>query len=94
MSFAEGHKKVGGRTKGTPNQTTRYLRSILATQIEGEVLTLKTTLSEINSPEKRLELIIKLLPFVLPKVQEFSLEMLSDSKLDVLFENLQNDIFY
>ena len=42
-------------------------------------------------PEKRLELLIKILPFVVPKAQEISLEMLSDSKLDYLVNTLKNE---
>jgi hypothetical protein len=38
-----------------------------------------------------LELLIKILPFVVPRAQEIRFEMLSDSKLDFLVETLKNE---
>lgn len=91
MGFDNGHQKYGGRIKGTPNLITAELRAVLRLILVKEFETLPETISAIKSPERRLEIIIKLLPFILPKSQETSLEMLSDTKLDFLFNTILND---
>lgn len=91
MSFERGHKKMGGRKKGHTNKFTNEFRSLLRAFLEKEIVSLPNTFSSIKSPERRLELILKLLPFVVPKAQEISLEMLADSKLDYLVETLKNE---
>ncbi len=91
MSFELGHKKCGGRKAGEPNKSTREFRSLLGLFVEKELKELPNTFSAIKSPERRVELLIKLLPFVVPKVQEITLEMLSDRTLDYLVETLKND---
>jgi hypothetical protein len=91
MSFEKGHMKMGGRKKGDTNKLTKEFRSVLRAFLQKEVVKLPNTFNSIKSPERRLELILKLLPFVVPKAQEISLEMLSDSKLDYLVETLKNE---
>jgi len=82
---------MGGRKKGDTNKTTNEFRSVLWAFLQNEILDLPNTFSSIKSPERRLELIIKLLPFIVPKAQEISLEMLSDDKLDYLINTLENE---
>ena len=60
--------KYGGRTKGTPNKTTNELRKTLKCIVDDELLMLQSNIKELL-PKERLELLIKLLPYVLPKVQ-------------------------
>jgi hypothetical protein len=91
MGFEIGHKKMGGRAKGIPNRTTSDFRAILGDFIYKQAESMPEVFSSIKSPEKRLELIIKLLPFVIPKVQDFSLENLSDNKLNSILEILNNE---
>lgn len=91
MSFEKGHRKVGGRKSGDANKITREFRDLLRGFLKKEIVGISLTFNSIKSPEKRLELILKLLPFVVPKAQEISLEMLSDSKLDFLVETLKNE---
>ena len=57
-----------GRPQGTPNKITRELRDTLKKVIDGELAELPQTLKAL-APLERTELIIKLLPYVLPKVQ-------------------------
>jgi len=89
MGFKNGHFKYGGRKKGDPNKFTNEFRDLLRAFLQKEILDLPNTFNAINSPERRLELILKLLPFVVPKAQEISLEMLSDNKLDYLVNTLK-----
>lgn len=60
--------KTGGRTVGTVNKTTKEIRTVLKSVINNELLNIETLLSELPTKE-RLELIIKLIPYVLPKVE-------------------------
>ena len=60
--------KYGGRTKGTPNKITNELRGTLKHIVDDELQILKNNIKELL-PKERLELLIKLLPYVLPKVQ-------------------------
>jgi hypothetical protein len=64
-------KKTGGRTSGTPNKVTSELRKTLKGIIAAELDALLQTLGELP-PRERLELLIKLLPFCMPKVNTIS----------------------
>ena len=64
-------KKFGGRQKGTPNKLTRELRSVLKDVLYEEIDRLPERLDELNTKD-RLELLVKLMPFVFPKVQSVS----------------------
>jgi hypothetical protein len=60
-------KKFGGRKKGTPNRLTKETRTLLKNIVYNEMENIETLLSDVET-EKRLEYIIKLLPYVVPKV--------------------------
>ena len=60
-------KKFGGRKKGTPNRLTKETRILLKNIVYSEIENIETLLSDLET-EKRLEYMIKLLPYVLPKV--------------------------
>ena len=64
-------KKYGGRSKGTPNKLTKELRSVLKGVVYNELETIQDKFEHLD-PKERLELLIKLLPFVLPKVESAS----------------------
>lgn len=59
--------KTGGRTLGTPNKTTKEIRTVLKGVINNELSNIETLLSEMP-PKERLEIVIKLIPYVLPKI--------------------------
>ncbi len=61
-------KKTGGRVAGTPNRLTKELRTVLRDMIAAELDALPKTLEGLP-PKERLDVVIKLLPFCLPKVQ-------------------------
>ena len=63
--------KYGGRQKGTPNRITKELRSLLKDVMYDEIGELQERLETLN-PKERVELIIKLMPYVLPKVTSVS----------------------
>lgn len=60
--------KTGGRAAGTVNKTTKEIRTVLKDVINNELLNIET-LFEGLPPKERIELVIKLIPYVLPKVQ-------------------------
>ena len=64
-------KKYGGRQKGTPNKLTKELRSVLKDILYQELEQIQEHLETLNSKE-RVELLIKLMPYVLPKVTSIS----------------------
>ena len=64
-------KKYGGRIKGTPNKITNEIRKKLKNIVDNELDILEDTLKHLDSKE-RLELLIKLIPYVIAKVQTVS----------------------
>lgn len=64
-------QKTGGRAAGTPNKITGELRKTLKGIIANELDALPETLGALP-PKERLELLIKLLPFCMPKVDSIS----------------------
>ena len=63
--------KHGGRKKGTPNRMTKELRSILKDMMYQEIEIIQDHLDQL-SPKERIEILIKLMPFVLPKTTSIS----------------------
>lgn len=63
--------KTGGRELGTPNKTTSELRRVLKHIVDDELQSLQNNINELE-PKERIELLIKLLPYVMPKVQTVS----------------------
>lgn len=59
--------KTGGRVAGTPNKVTKELRNTLKAAIEGELDKLSASLAELPAKE-RLEVLVKLMPYAMPKI--------------------------
>lgn len=60
--------KTGGRTKGTPNRMTKEIRAVLKDVIGEQLESMPDVLATLE-PKEKLEFIIKLMPYVLPKVE-------------------------
>ena len=73
MPFEKGHKKVGGRKAGVENRLTKEMRSILKDLIYEELDNLPE-LMESMSPVERVNLLMKLIPYALPKIQSVHME--------------------
>lgn len=58
-----------GRKKGTPNYTTQEIRKTIKSALENEFSNISNLLGTL-SPKDRIEMIVKLLPFVIPKCEE------------------------
>ena len=65
--------KTGGRTKGTVNKSTAETKAILQKIVSTELDNLQQLLEDLN-PKERLDAVIKLLPYILPKQQEIAIE--------------------
>lgn len=74
-------QKTGGRVAGTPNRVTKELRETLKGIVAGELDALPETLKELT-PKERLDLVIKLLPFCMPKIQSIGGSYDSASLID------------
>ena len=66
-------KKFGGRRSGVPNKTTQQSKAIVQKVINNELDNLEVLLSKLSAKD-RVSALIKLLPFVIPKQQEISIE--------------------
>tara|TARA_A100001011_G_C14003337_1_gene712392 strand:- start:321 stop:563 length:243 start_codon:yes stop_codon:yes gene_type:complete len=64
-------KKYGGRTKGTPNKLTKEIRTVLKDLIYKELDEIQEHLDSLEN-KQRIEIVIKLLPYVIPKVTAIS----------------------
>jgi len=60
-------KKYGGRQAGTPNKLTKELRAALKNILHNEIEQLPDYFDKLE-PKDRLELVVKLLPYALPKI--------------------------
>lgn len=58
-----------GRAKGTPNRITKESREILFEIVRNEVFNLPNLLEELE-PRERAFVLVKLLPFVIPKCEK------------------------
>ena len=63
--------KYGGREKGTPNRLTKELRSILKDILYQELEDVQERF-KLLEPKERIELLIKLMPYIIPKVTSIS----------------------
>lgn len=70
MANTSGNK-YGGRQKGTPNRITKELRTLLKDILYQELEQVQERL-ELLEPKERIELLIKLMPYALPKVTSVS----------------------
>ena len=65
--------KTGGRQKGTPNRTTKEAKQVLQNIVNKELENITTLLDKLE-PKERIDSIIKLLPYIVPKQQEIAIE--------------------
>lgn len=67
--------KTGGRKAGTPNKMTSSVRDAIYTIVNQELETLGDTLSALP-PSERIQAVIKLLAYIVPKpLQKFESDM-------------------
>ncbi|MFA5816357.1 MAG: hypothetical protein WC865_12120 [Bacteroidales bacterium] len=64
--------KTGGRQAGTPNKLTKDVREVLKSAVSTELDQLDQTLN-LMTPKERLDAIIRMLPFVIPKLKDLEM---------------------
>lgn len=85
----KGTRKTGGRQKGTPNKVTKETREVLADILQDEVTKIPMYLKKL--PEhQRLHVIIRLLPYGVPRLNaiefESDLDKLNDDQLQSIID--------
>ena len=73
MAFQKGKTKTGGRKKGTPNRLSNQIRDLLKSIYEDELEKLPEYLEELTTKE-RLDFVIKITPYILPKLDRIHYE--------------------
>ena len=68
MAFEPGRQKTGGRKPGTPNRKTSEIRETLHSIMDEEIQHLPELLKALE-PAKRIEAVIRLMPYVMPRIQ-------------------------
>lgn len=65
--------KTGGRTKGTANKTTAETKELLQKIVSNELDKISDLLEQLE-PKERVDAIIKLLPYIVPKQSEIKID--------------------
>lgn len=91
----DGRGRLGGRQKGTPNRATSTVREWVLQLIDKNRRQVERDIKDLE-PRDRLQVIEKLLQYVLPKQQavqaEIDFNKLSDEQLDTLIGELTKNI--
>ena len=65
--------KTGGREPGTPNRLTKDLRTSLKNIFANEFEKIPELLESLQ-PKEKIEILIKIMPFVLPKIESVKMQ--------------------
>jgi hypothetical protein len=87
--MASKRTKYGGRQKGTPNKLTFDLRASISEILDKELISLPKRLEWLSDKE-RLDVLIRLLPYVIPKMSEVNTPQVEPRKL--VFVTTDKDI--
>ena len=84
--------KTGGRKIGTPNKIPSNLKATIQGIVERQFETLEEDLESID-PKDKLNIVLKLIEYVLPKQRETKIDFnsLSDDEIDSLINKLKNE---
>ncbi len=89
-SFEKGHKKAGGRQKGTPNKMTTNLRRILEAQLRPHIEKLNSYIDSIKEPDKKAAVLAQWAPYILPKLSNITLG--EDGQRDITTEEYLKEL--
>lgn len=91
----DGKGRIGGRQKGTPNRVTASIKDWVAGVIDKNRRQMERDIKALE-PKDRLQMLEKLMQYVIPKQQAVSAEVdfsrLSDEQLNTLVDELTKGI--
>ena len=91
MARPKGTPKTGGRVKGTPNKVTYSLKEWITSLIDKQRTQIEQDLQELE-PKERLQMIEKLMQYVIPKQAAQQVKLDFDNMTDEQLEQLVNEI--
>lgn len=91
MARPKGTPKTGGRVKGTPNKVTYSLKEWITSLIDKQRTQIEQDLQELE-PKERLQMIEKLMQYVIPKQAAQQVKLDFDSLTDAQLEQLVNEM--
>ncbi len=83
-------QKTGGRKANTPNRINAEAKEVIQNLVNSEVIKISDLLEKL-SPKDRLEIVIKLIAFVVPKQTKLQLEA-DESRFNPVIINLGSGI--
>ncbi len=98
--FEKGHKKMGGRVKGTPNKATSEIKSFISSFLDDYIGSgaMSSDFFNIEDPKDRLIIAEKLMQYTIPKMQNVAVDLSDESctitiedKLDSLMSSAKAD---
>lgn len=91
----DGKGRLGGRVKGTPNKVTASVKDWIAQVIDKNRRQMERDIKALE-PKERLQMLEKLMSYVVPKQQAMSanidLTKLSDEQLNILVDELTKGV--
>lgn len=91
MSRPKGTPKTGGRVKGTPNKVTYSLKEWITSLIDKQRTQIEQDLQELE-PKERLQMIEKLMQYVIPKQAAQQVKLDFDSLTDKQLQQIINEL--
>lgn len=91
MARPKGTPKTGGRVKGTPNKVTYSLKEWITSLIDKQRTQIEQDLHALE-PKERLQMIEKLMQYVIPKQAAQQVKLDFDSLTDAQLEQLVNEM--
>lgn len=95
MSRPKGTPKTGGRVKGTPNKVTYSLKEWIISLIDKQRTQIEQDLQKLE-PKERLQMIEKLMQYIIPKqaAQQVKLDFdsMTDEQLQRLVEEMTKEV--
>jgi len=79
-SFTAGE---GGRPKGAQNKTSKQVKEILSDILSDEIEAIPKRLNQLSDKD-RLDIVIKLLPYLLPKQKEIDMSVKNDVNIPII----------
>jgi hypothetical protein len=88
-----GHKKTGGRKKGTPNKITADVRILFSDFAQENFSEFAESFNEIDDPEKKCKVYIDLCRYVVPALQSVNVNDVTEKKktIEAALEKLSEE---